>query len=70
MTYSEKDKTAGAGDALKNSRRYTDKNAERRADAKRPSDPEQRHLDRQLDKALEETFPASDPVHLTPESQR
>jgi hypothetical protein len=45
--------------------RYEDHNVDRR---KSPSDPEQKELDRELDQALKDTFPASDPVQLTPPS--
>lgn len=31
---------------------------------------EKRHLDQKLDEALKETFPASDPIAVTPPRQR
>ncbi|MEX2366898.1 MAG: hypothetical protein WD601_09840, partial [Pseudohongiellaceae bacterium] len=43
--------------------RYEDSNIDRR---KAPSEPEQKKLDRELDEALKDTFPASDPVQLSP----
>lgn len=46
--------------------RYEDSNVERHHG---PSDPDQQELDQQLDQALKDTFPASDPVQLTQKSQ-
>jgi ankyrin repeat protein len=34
------------------------------------ADPRDEHLDRLLDQALEETFPASDPIAVSPPEQR
>jgi hypothetical protein len=34
-------------------------------DANKPKDPEKKKLDDALEKGLEESFPASDPVNLT-----
>ncbi len=42
--------------------RYEDSNVDRR---KSPSDTEKKKLDRELDQALKDTFPASDPVQLS-----
>ncbi|MFO7288346.1 MAG: hypothetical protein LOD94_09920 [Gammaproteobacteria bacterium] len=35
-----------------------------------PTNDVKRHLDRRLDEALEETFPASDPIAVTPPRRR
>jgi hypothetical protein len=35
------------------------------ADESAPKDPEQRRLDRALDRGLEDSFPGSDPVNVT-----
>ena len=47
-----------------------DRSPARAADAAAPRDPEKAYLDERLDDALKETFPASDPIAVTPPRRR